>query len=93
MAKELASIDISKSPDVLRIAEEVRATNIPRILRRDNEDIAVVMPIHPRRRVGHHDPHRAFLSAAGGWKNLVDADALKRDLKASRGSDRASVEL
>ena len=93
MAKELAPIDISKSPDMLRIAEEVQATNSPRILRRDNEDIAVVMPIQRRRRVGDRDPHKAFLSAAGGWKNLIDPEALKRNLEASRGSDRASVEL
>lgn len=78
MAKEFAPIDISKSPDMLRIAEEVRATHSPRILRRDNEDIAVVMPIQPKRRVGDHDPHKAFLSAAGGWRSLIDPEAEER---------------
>ena len=93
MAKDLASIDISKSPDMLRIAEEVRTTNIPRVLRRNDEDIAIVMPIHPPRRARHRDPHQALLSAAGGWRNLIDPETLKRELKASRGSDRPSVDL
>lgn len=93
MAKELLPIDISKFPEMLRIAEEVKATNSPRILRRENEDIAVVMPIHPRERVGHGDRYHSFLSAAGGWRNLVDPDALKRALAASRSSDRPAVEL
>jgi hypothetical protein len=48
MAKELTSIDISNVPDLLRVAEDVRATNTPRVLRRNNEDIALVVPIAAR---------------------------------------------
>ena len=35
----------------------------------------------------------AFHSAAGGWKGLVDAEALKKEIMASRGSDRPPVNL
>jgi hypothetical protein len=47
MAQERSSIDISAMPDVLRIAEEVRASRRPRRLRRHGEDIAVVAPVEP----------------------------------------------
>src|SRR4051812_32967747 len=48
MAKELAPIDISHVPELLRVAEDVRATNTPRVLRRNDEDIAMVVPLAPR---------------------------------------------
>ena len=35
----------------------------------------------------------AFLSAAGGWKGLIDAETFKRQIKAARGSRRPPVEL
>jgi len=56
MAKELRPMDISHTPELLRIAEEVRDTGEPRVLRHDNEDLAILRPIAakptgPRRRV------------------------------------------
>jgi len=45
MFKELQSIDISNKADLLRLAEDVRQSNQPRVLRRDNEDIAVLVPM------------------------------------------------
>jgi len=44
MARELKHIDISDKPDLARIAEEVRATQEPRALCRNGEDIALVVP-------------------------------------------------
>lgn len=38
MAKEMDYIDISSIPDLLRIAEEVRITKKPHVLRRDNTE-------------------------------------------------------
>lgn len=49
MARELRPIDISNQPEVLRIAEEVRATQEPRVLRRNREDLAIVTPIRRAR--------------------------------------------
>ncbi|HLZ10586.1 MAG TPA: hypothetical protein VKT80_18515 [Chloroflexota bacterium] len=53
MTKELKPIDISNSPEILRIVEEMRASNEPRVFRRDNEDVAILRPVKraARRRV------------------------------------------
>jgi hypothetical protein len=45
MAKELRPIDISGSPELLRLAQEVEASGEPRLLRRKDRDLAVVMPV------------------------------------------------
>jgi hypothetical protein len=89
MAKELASIDIGNLPELLRIAEEVSATGAPRLLKRAGQELAIVMPVRvgarrrPRRPRTPADSE-AFLSSAGGWKDLVDTEQLKRDIYASR---------
>lgn len=44
MVRELKRIDVTTIPELLRIAEEVHATGEPWVLRRDREDLAVVMP-------------------------------------------------
>jgi hypothetical protein len=52
MSTNLTSIDISHLPDLLRIAEEVKATKTPRELKRDRKTVAILMPPqtrpHPR---------------------------------------------
>ncbi len=50
MAKELMRTDVSDTPEVLRLAEEVQLTQVPRVLVRDAEELAVVMPVSPARR-------------------------------------------
>ena len=47
MAHELTPIDISATggPSLANVAEEVRRTNRPRLLRRADEDIAVISPV------------------------------------------------
>lgn len=50
MAKELASIDISGMPDVLRLAQEVSAAGEARVLSREDEPLAVLTPVRRRRR-------------------------------------------
>jgi hypothetical protein len=98
MAKELKPIDISRVPELLRIVEEVRESGEPRVLRRDNEDLAVVSPLTPKaRRPGRRAPTtadwEAFRSSAGGWSD-VDTDKLVADIYASRRrSIRPPVEL
>jgi hypothetical protein len=49
MARNLTAVEITETSELLRIAEEVRATGQPRVIRRDGEEIAVLMPIGPRR--------------------------------------------
>ena|SRR5712692_3712053 len=99
MEKEMRSIDISSVPDLVRIAEEVRTTGRPRILRRNGEDMAIVIPIAlgSRRKVKRtrtKADYDAFLLAAGGWKGLVDADKLLADIYESRAlSTKPPIEL
>jgi hypothetical protein len=96
MAKEMDYIDISSIPDLLRIAEEVRITKKPHVLRRDNEDLAVLTPITPARHKAKRTKadYDAFLAAAGGWKGLVDTDKLIEDIYESRAlSTKSRVEL
>lgn len=81
MVKELSSIEISNVPDLLRIAEEVQTTGKARILRRDGEELALIIPLaltrrSQARRSKTQADYDAFRSAAGGWKGLVDADQL-----------------
>jgi hypothetical protein len=51
-------------PDALRIAEEVRETNEPRVLRRDSLELAVVVPV------------RHLRAASPRGKVLTEKDAL-----------------
>jgi hypothetical protein len=98
MARELRPIDVSSIPELLRIAEEVGSSGESRVLRRDDEDLAVVVPLSVRtkRRKGRTlsaADRDAFLSAAGGWKG-VDTDKLVEDIYASRRiSDRPAINL
>lgn len=99
MAKDMRSIDISSVPDLVRIAEEVRTSGRPRILRRNGEDMAMVIPIghgrkHRTRRARAQADYDTFLATAGGWKGLVDGDKLLADINESRElSTKPPVEL
>jgi hypothetical protein len=97
MARELRSIDISNAPELLRLAEEVRASGEACLLRRDREDIAVLTPVVPivgrrPKRAKTAADRAAFRSAAGSWKD-VDTDALIRTIYESRRSSRPAVDL
>lgn len=97
MAEEHKPIDISGIPELLRIVEEVRLSRRPRVLRRDREDVAVVVPMPAKsrrtRRAPTPEDRAATLAAAGGWKDLVDANELKEQLAAARGSNRPPASL
>ena len=98
MARRLKHIDISRLPELLRIAEEVRNSSEPRILRRDSEDVAILMPVKPTsrhaKRVKTKADREAFLASAGSWKGIVDADRFIADVYESRRhSSRPPVEL
>ena len=96
MAREIRPIDVSRIPDLLRIAEEVGRSGEARVLRSDDKDLAVVVPVRARARrrkaLGEAD-RQAFLSAAGGWSD-VDTDSLLKDVYDSRRTgDRPPVDL
>jgi hypothetical protein len=95
MAREQSPIDISGIPELLAIVEDVQATRRPRVLRRDSQDVAVVVPVPVKATHGwsRTTDHGAVLSTAGSWKGLVDADALKAQLASERGSNRSPADL
>lgn len=97
MAERHKSIDISDVPEILRLAEEVRRAGEPRVLQKDGEDLAMVVPLRrPRkRRMKKPTPEdiEAFRSAAGGWAD-IDTDKLIENIYESRRiSTRPPVKL
>ena len=50
MAKELKPIDITNSPELLRLAEEIQRSQQPRVLVRDAEEMAEVRPVPAKRK-------------------------------------------
>ena len=92
MAKELIPVDVTDTPDVLRIAEEVHRSGLPRLLRREGEDLAVLTPAaKPKRRssrprpLAEDDPllrlagsaHSGIPGGASGRKHEVLARAYR----------------
>jgi hypothetical protein len=82
--------EIADAPEVLRLAEDVRATEEPRLLQRDGEAVAVLLPVALAEAFGLHGPRteadrQAFLSSAGGWRGIVDVEKVLDDLSESRG--------
>src|SRR6266849_734870 len=82
MSTNLTSIEITtlKPSDLLRLAEEVKATKTPRILKRDSEPVAMLMPvgatIKPKKKPAPTKAdYDASLAAIGSWRDL-DPDAL-----------------
>jgi len=80
LVTEPIEIDLDENTDLARLAEEVRVTNTPRLLRWAGEPVTVISPI-PKRR-GRLPPkavtdadRKAFLDAFGGWKD-VDTDRI-----------------
>ncbi len=101
MAKPMKSIDITNKPELVDVAEEVRAAGEPRTLRRNDEAVAIIvpiiaMPIRPPKAptTRRLKPKKltdadlaAFRSAAGGWKD-VDIDTFIEDIYTARSVER-----
>lgn len=45
MVKDLKSIDITDSPELVQLVEQVRQADEPVVLRRSSEDVAIVRPM------------------------------------------------
>jgi hypothetical protein len=61
-------IDITNMPDLVRIAEEVEATNKPRMLKRDNTPLAMLTPVKKKRSSrARSNAVAETLALAGAW--------------------------
>jgi hypothetical protein len=62
------SIDITNIPELVRIAEEVEATNKPRVLKRDNTPIAILTPVKKKPSAkAKQKAMKETLALAGAW--------------------------
>lgn len=99
MTERTRSMDISDTPELLRLAEHVHRSHEARVLQRNGKDLAMIVPLPrpPKKRRGKEKTeadYAAFRHAAGGWKGLVDTDKLKEDIYESRRiSSRPPIEL
>ena len=82
MAHEYPAIDLNTGdvPDIAELAEEVHRTKQPRVIRRADEDLAVIVPVKKatkRRALPKKSPEdmEAFWSSFGSWKD-VDTEQL-----------------
>jgi hypothetical protein len=95
MASELAPIDIRQIPELARLVDEVRASRKPRRIMRDDEEVALLVPVRPatrRRTAVTPEDDAAFLASAGSWQD-VDTDTLLTGIYESRRSSRPPVDL
>ncbi len=95
MVREATPIGISAMPDVVRLAEEVARTGTARVLPRAGEGLAVIGPVpatrQRRRKRATQADIDATLSVFGAWKDKIDPEAFKRQVKEGREDDRPSV--
>jgi hypothetical protein len=95
MTAERAPIDIRHAPPLAELVEEVRATGTPRHIVRDDEEVAILIPVRPARRRGRtpsQADYEAFLASAGSWRD-EDTDTFIEHIYESRHSSRPPVEL
>jgi hypothetical protein len=99
MVRELAPVDVTNDPELLRLAEEVRRSGRPRLIRRGGEDLAVLSPVGSvtRRTTRKSKTYtraddEAFLASAGAWTDFDLEEFLKRN-EESRTLSRPPVDL
>jgi hypothetical protein len=97
MAVTLKTLDVSDSPELGRLVEEVSRTGEARILRFHDEDLAVILPfagrsIRRKRRSISSEDVEAFRAAAGTWA-AVDVDRfLEENARSRRHSSRLRIQ-
>lgn len=89
MAEELRPVDVSDSPEILRLAQEVAETGVGRILRTDAGDLAVLKPVArtrkraPRGRpMTNDDPFYKLIGTGNSGTRDSDASERKHEILA-----------
>ena len=85
MARDYPSSDISHVPELVRLAEQVRATGRPRLLRSGREELAVLMPVQRRHRRRSMRPltpeeYHVLLAVGGAPRSLLPPVQLRLEL-------------
>src|SRR6266566_1270626 len=89
----LMPIDITNMPDLVRIAEEVEATNKPRVLKRDNTPLAILTPVKKKQSdQARSKAVKEALALAGAWKDLP-SDRMEEELDSIRHSSKPTPPL
>jgi len=68
MTADTTPVDISENPELLRLAEEVEATNTPRLLKRHDTPLALITPV--KKQQSSQAKRKAIketLALAGAW--------------------------
>jgi hypothetical protein len=85
------TFDVTRIPELARLARGVHTSKRPVRLTDAEGTVAVLMPYppaarskRPRRRIPTDEDLRAFRAAAGSWKGNVDAGRLVEGLAESR---------
>lgn len=94
--KDHEPIDISEMPEVMKLVDELNKSEGPRMLRRGEEDVAILTPV-TERRDEHWKPTEeqiaAARSAAGSWKDF-DAEVFVEQVYRDRENwNRPPVKL
>ncbi len=101
MSRHIIPIDANNLPDLLKVAEEVKTTKTPRLIKRNGEALALLLPTgrgekrsHPpqKRTIWtHYDPQqvKAALQASAGALQGVSREELVSDLAEQRGQESA----
>lgn len=86
---EYTTIDISADPTLLALAEEVRCTQRPRLLRRADEDIGMIAPVKKttrcRARKAEPEKYPTIASLAGAAGTLPASTSWDEVREISRG--------
>lgn len=93
MSRHFTPVDISNSPELVRLAEEVATTHAPRALMRNNKPLAVLIPATNTKkgRAKTQNEYAASLAVIGSWHDL-DTDALIAHIYTARTKgSRSSV--
>ena len=89
----MTPIDIRNKPDLLRLAEEVKTTRKPRLLQKDHEILAVVMPVETaitqaKASNSHPTAYEAIKAIVRSWKDIDIATLIAHLYRAREGGSR-----
>ncbi|MDQ2830814.1 MAG: hypothetical protein M3Y74_17430 [Chloroflexota bacterium] len=98
MINDYATIDVSADPMLLGLAEQVRQTNQPRVLKRADEAIAIIAPLEsmarrsPRKGISGGEKY-ATIAALTGAAGSLPVSASWEDVRETARDERLSTKF